>query len=199
MKRTGWDVISGFIPQITRWPLVYSAIYTPRDYNNLLSLRLIEIHVYPFLVVTGPYLRFLRLAYPDRRYRGTRVYLGFTPIALLPLKNRTTPSSTMISFARDLFLEHRYKERDEKFNYVCLKKSPLLSLYHNIFGKFYIYPFIQIHKSSTVIEYWRRFLRKVSFKLSFFPKKITWSIFQPSKHQYFLKGEKKEKNGWRRR
>ena len=58
MKRTGWDVISGFIPQITRWPLVYSAIYTPRDYNNLLSLRLIEIHVYPFLVVTGPYLRF---------------------------------------------------------------------------------------------------------------------------------------------
>lgn len=80
MKLTGWDVISGFIPQITRWPLVYSAIYTPRDYNNLLSLRLIEIHVYPFLVVTGPYLRFLRLAYPDRRYRGTRVYLGFTPI-----------------------------------------------------------------------------------------------------------------------
>lgn len=186
MKRTGWDVISGFIPQITRWPLVYSAIYTPRDYNNLLSLRLIEIHVYPFLVVTGPYLRFLRLAYPDRRYRGTRVYLGFTPIALLPLKNRTTPSSTMISFARDLFLEHRYKERDEKFNYVCANNFIIPSFifiitFSNSSSFIFIVIFLEIfihlsrfiiHKLSTAIEYWRRFLRKVSSKLSSFPKKL---------------------------
>lgn len=162
MKRTGWDVISGFIPQITRWPLVYSAIYTPRDYNNLLSLRLIEIHVYPFLVVTGPYLRFLRLAYPDRRYRGIRVYLGFTPIPFFLSKiEPRLPLQWYLSLAICSWSIDTRNETRNSITYAL--KRVLFYLYHNIFGKFYIYPFIQIHKSNTTIEYswedsWEKFL-----------------------------------------
>lgn len=108
-------------PDYTVAPRLFG-VYTPRDYNNLLSLRLIEIHVYPFLVVTGPYLRFLRLAYPDPRYRGPE----FTSV-LPRLPSSSSRKSNHALLHHDIFdcfpRDHSWNhiEQDEKFNCVRLK------------------------------------------------------------------------------